>query len=84
MDNSVYCYGLQVNNGIPIIPFYNQKADRELLNLHDFLVGLGEVRDVRKAIAGYFRYDVFERWYENQAELVRRLFEALTIEDKAG
>jgi CTD small phosphatase-like protein 2 len=30
VDNAGYSFGFQINNGIPIIPFYNNKKDREL------------------------------------------------------
>jgi NLI interacting factor-like phosphatase len=38
VDNAAFSYALQVNNGIPIIPFYNSVEDRELLLLLDFLL----------------------------------------------
>ena len=37
VDNSVYCFGFQLANGIPILPFYDNKEDRELLALEKFL-----------------------------------------------
>ena len=33
VDNAVYSFGYQLENGIPIIPFYNDKEDVELLHL---------------------------------------------------
>lgn len=33
VDNAAYSFGYQVDNGIPIIPFYNDKNDRELMHL---------------------------------------------------
>ena len=30
IDNAAYSYAWQVDNGIPIIPFYDHKDDREL------------------------------------------------------
>lgn len=38
VDNAAFSYALQVNNGIPIIPFYNSTEDRELLLLLEFLL----------------------------------------------
>ena len=33
VDNSVYSFSFQINNGIPIIPFYEDKEDEEMLHL---------------------------------------------------
>jgi len=33
VDNAVYSFGYQLENGIPIIPFYEDKDDEELLHL---------------------------------------------------
>jgi CTD small phosphatase-like protein 2 len=30
VDNAVYSFGYQLDNGIPIIPFYEDKRDEEL------------------------------------------------------
>ena len=31
MDNSVYSFAFQIDNGIPIIPFYDEKTDDPIL-----------------------------------------------------
>jgi CTD small phosphatase-like protein 2 len=33
IDNSVYSFAHQIENGVPIIPFYHDKNDEELLHL---------------------------------------------------
>lgn len=40
VDNAAYSYCLQSDNGIPIVPFYNSKHDRELIFLADYLLNL--------------------------------------------
>eukprot|EP00347_Sterkiella_histriomuscorum_P021086 403335311 len=49
VDNAVYSFGYQLENGIPIIPFYEDKEDEELLHLSQYLECLakngGDVRD---------------------------------------
>jgi CTD small phosphatase-like protein 2 len=49
VDNAVYSFGYQLENGIPIIPFYNDRSDEELLHLTQYLEvlfrGKGDVRD---------------------------------------
>lgn len=36
VDNAAYSYALQLENGIPIIPFYKRKDDTELVDLVSF------------------------------------------------
>lgn len=49
IDNAVYSFGYQLENGIPIIPFYEDQRDEELLHLTQYLECLyrtgGDVRD---------------------------------------
>ena len=49
VDNAVYSFGYQLENGIPIIPFYDDKNDEELLHLSQYLECLytckGDVRE---------------------------------------
>jgi len=50
VDNSPYSFGPQLGNGIPIVPFFNNKKDRELLDLQDYLCSkeMVECKDVRE------------------------------------
>lgn len=48
VDNSVYSFAFQIDNGIPIIPFYNDKSDEEMLHLVYYLNCLAGVSDVRE------------------------------------
>ena len=47
VDNAVYSFGVQLNNGVPILPFKEDKNDREFLFLTRFLVDLSTCEDVR-------------------------------------
>ena len=47
VDNSAYSFAHQIDNGIPIIPFYDDKEDEEMLHLIYYLNCLSEVEDVR-------------------------------------
>jgi CTD small phosphatase-like protein 2 len=38
VDNAPYSYYFQLDNGIPIVPFYDDSTDTELLTLHKFLM----------------------------------------------
>jgi CTD small phosphatase-like protein 2 len=47
VDNSVFSFAFQIENGIPIIPYYNNPADEEMLHLIFFLNCLAQVEDIR-------------------------------------
>lgn len=48
VDNSILSFVFQINNGIPILPFYSNENDDELHNLFIYLKFLHTVKDVRK------------------------------------
>lgn len=37
VDNAAYSFGYQIDNGVPIIPFYDDKSDKELMHLMVYL-----------------------------------------------
>lgn len=47
VDNAAYSFSFQLENGIPIIPFYDAKADKILPHLCTYLRCLHAVQDVR-------------------------------------
>jgi hypothetical protein len=48
VDNAVYSFGYQLDNGIPIIPFYDDKKDEELMHLIYYFNCLAQCQDVRE------------------------------------
>lgn len=54
VDNSVYSFAYQIENGIPIIPFYSDKEDEEMLHLIYYLNCLVQADDVRDQNAEAF------------------------------
>ncbi len=48
VDNAAYSFGFQIENGIPVIPFYDNKADQELRHLIPYLKFLSSVDDLRE------------------------------------
>ena len=54
VDNAVYSFGFQLDNGIPIIPFYNDSQDEELLHLINYIKCLAQFEDIREQNARAF------------------------------
>ena len=46
VDNAVYSFGFQLENGIPIIPYYDDDNDEELYHLIPYLDILADCDDV--------------------------------------
>lgn len=74
VDNAAYSYSLQLNNGIPVIPFYNNKKDTELKELVTFLMGLIEVDDVRPVLKSKFKLETVSENSKNMNTLFNKLF----------
>lgn len=49
VDNSVYSFAYQIDNGIPIISFYDDPNDEELLHLMFYMKMLAGADDLRVA-----------------------------------
>ncbi|CAI2382939.1 unnamed protein product [Moneuplotes crassus] len=47
VDNATHCFGFQVTNGIPMVPFFKNTEDLEMIHILHFLKEIAEVHDVR-------------------------------------
>jgi len=74
VDNAMYSFGYQFENGIPIIPFYYHKNDKELKTLVPYLKSLYHVRDVREVNIRSFKLHSFCD-HDNHEDLLKKLFE---------
>ena len=48
IDNSVYSFAFQLDNGVPIVSFYDDPSDEEMLHLKFYLECLKDCEDVRE------------------------------------
>lgn len=55
VDDSLHSFWFQCENGVPIVPFYNDGSDQALLVLESFLDFLNGQRDVRLCLNKIFR-----------------------------
>ena len=74
IDNSPLAYAFDVDNGLPIISWFDNRDDRELLHLEPILKFLGKVDDVRKYIKKFLRnncinYEIANRIIKDNEEI---------------
>ena len=67
IDNAIYSFAFQLENGIPIIPFYDNENDDELLILEKFLMKMIDVYDVRNFLKNFFGLNEFGNYLEPYA-----------------
>lgn len=56
VDNALYSFYFQLENGIPILPFYSNKKDSELLKLCAWLLDLPLHTALTESIPHYFNH----------------------------
>lgn len=62
VDNAPYSYMMQLDNAIPIIPYYRGKEDDELVSLEQYLMKLKDVEDVRTVNREYFKLNEYVKY----------------------
>ena len=77
VDNAAYSFGFQLDNGVPILPFYNDKNDQELVKLKDYLINLKDCPDIRKKNKEYFNLDRYAEFKE-PLELLSSLYKVIS------
>jgi CTD small phosphatase-like protein 2 len=64
IDNSAFSFGFNVNNGVPILSYYDSTEDKELYHLIDYLEMISKAEDVRKINKEAFRLlDIVEEYF---------------------
>lgn len=79
VDNFISAFALNIENGIPILPYYEGTADQELKKLAAFVKSrLLSVQDVRPVLKSTFRVDIFHETTEVR-QLVAKLQEDFQV-----
>jgi CTD small phosphatase-like protein 2 len=73
VDNAAYSFAFQVDNGLPIIPYYENKNDEELLILSQYLKAIYQVKDVREINRKVFKLNRFLD-FQDPLELIQEVF----------
>ena len=78
VDNSPLHFYRNLENTVPILPFYGDEEDSELLKLEVFLKDLVKIKDFRKGIDGFFFLKKFCQ-EENFEVLVKKIYEDYSL-----
>ena len=54
VDNASHSFAYHISNGYPILPFYNDKQDKELIHMFYYLRQLATCEDVRPTLENTF------------------------------
>lgn len=65
IDNAAYSYIHQLDNGIPIIPYYRGDKDYELKALERYLEGMVFAKDVRIRNRNTFKLFEYNKYYRD-------------------
>ncbi|CAD8059577.1 unnamed protein product [Paramecium sonneborni] len=74
VDNASYSFVHQLENGIPIISFYDDKQDNQLIKLYRFLIHkVLPLDDVRILLKEYFKLDQIDQ-FQTIVEAVEKMY----------
>ena len=65
VDNAAYSYAFQLENGIPILPFY-EGSDYELAALESYLDEIESVHDVREINKKTFKLHHYSKFFQGE------------------
>jgi Dullard-like phosphatase family protein len=77
VDNNTFCFGFQLNQGIPILPFTGDAKDKELIYLLKYLKFLAAVSEPSRFNCRYFGHDLLQSHSDNISILPRLMLERI-------
>lgn len=63
VDNAAYSYIYQMDNGIPILPYYHGNTDFELKALQSYIESMLLLKDMRSANRRTFKLHLYKNYY---------------------
>ena len=66
IDNSILSFAYHLNNGIPVVPFYDSKQDNELPLLCFYLLSIASFKDLRKVNKEHINLEYFLTQTKNE------------------
>lgn len=54
IDNFVYSFAFHLENGIPMVPFFGDKEDNEMIKLIKYISGISDKDDLRATNTSIF------------------------------
>ena len=74
VDNAAYSYAYQLENAVPIFPYYHGQVDFELRMLEDYCLKMMQVKDVRELNQRTFKLHQYRLYYGRPEQLVEELY----------
>lgn len=74
IDNAAYSYIYQLDNGIPILPYYHGNTDYELKALQSYIESMLLLKDMRSANRRTFKLYQYKNYYYDLEKLVEELY----------
>mgnify|MGYP003877552831 FL=1 len=72
IDNAAYSFAFQIDNGIPIAPYYDNPEDEELKHLIPYLKFLNSVKDLKEVNRQNFKLHMYSQ-YESMEEVLENV-----------
>ena len=69
IDNSILSFAYHLNNGIPVVPFYDSKQDNELPLLCFYLLSIASFKDLREVNKEHINLEFFLTETKNEISL---------------
>lgn len=80
LDNSPQAFAFQLDNGIPILSWFENKSDRELFKVIPLLDALNEMEDVRPAL--HERFQLYHKVEIKRDQLFAEIFDMESFEHR--
>ena len=84
IDNSALSFAFQLDNGIPILPYYDNKDDHELMTLVNYLNSIATVDDLREENRKFLKMNYFLKKACNELSDESEILDESVIENDSS